>query len=210
MTSPNRKSMTYELFRDGYKPFIRPDHHIKNIKRAFSLDAQFEIDFRYLRSAINNGELEWAESIILFMCQQDALDESFQINDLATLRSLYRTHHQTFRKGAFDEDYLDSLEDLALFFIYHDIKSLWLAGAYRQMTERLIDQLFDRVVRNKKVPVKKTCQILLRTMAMELNQIQRCFTLYERHVSQSLIQDLTYGGFLSNKTASKNHTSDAA
>ena len=190
MTVISRKSAPFETFRGYYKPFIRSKGHLTRITRAFELGPEFERRFAQLRAAIHTAELNWAENVILFMVQNKELNHSFDVPDLDQLRRLYAAHEAELREGRFGEAYLDTLEDIALFFIYHEIKSMWVAGAYCRMGDKLLDRLFERAIKDKKLPVQETSKVLSRVVMLEVNQLQRCFTLFERHLTRDAMSML--------------------
>ena len=115
---------------------------------------------------------------------------------LSQIKKLYQEHSMLFRTGRFGDEYLDSIETIALFFIYHDIKTIWLSSAYHETIRSLTEIVCSRASRNKSVPLRYLINSLFCALSVEQNQIQRTFTVYERHVSETLVKDLSYGGIL--------------
>lgn len=190
------KELDYDLFRESYKPHLRPEGMAKQIETVFRLDPTFKAEFRYLRKFLLADRTNWAEDIVSHLMTIDALSERMDQQRFNLLRNLYRVHADNFRMGAFDEAYLCSLEDVALFFIQHDIKSLWLAGAYRELSCRLIEVISAKAANNRTLPLRGTMRALTSALLIEVNQMQRCYTMYERHVSNALVSDLTGSPFL--------------
>lgn len=174
----------FEGFRDSFKPLMRPEGTVAQLACVFRLDANFSSEFKYLRRYLLADKINWAEDIVSHLMTLDALSAKMDVTNLNILRNLYRTHVDVFRMGRFGEEYLDSVEDIALFFIYHDVKSLWLAGAYRELSARLIELVCTRRGFNKNLPIRGTMKALTAALLIELNQIQRTYTLYERNVGR--------------------------
>lgn len=190
------KTFDYELFRSTYKPHIRPDDMARQMQTVFRMDPQFVAQHRYLRKFLLADRINWSEDIITHLTHIDALGDKLNLASLNTLRGLYKTHADLFRIGKYGEEYLDSVEDLALFFIHIDVKSLWLTGAYRELSLRLIDLIVERSANNRTLPLGGTMQALTTALLIEINQIQRTYTMYERYVSKSLVSDLTKSSFM--------------
>lgn len=188
--------MTFELFRDSYKPHIRSDGYDKEVAQSFTMDGRFFEEFRYLRRYLLADSNNWGDDILLHLSRNNALPASFSREDGKLLSRLYKDHAQIFRTGKFAEDYLQSIEQIALLFIYHDIRTIWILGGYREQTRRLIDLICERGKLNTRIPIRDTMHALTGALTIEMNQIQRCYTLYERFVSKSLVEDLQRFGML--------------
>ena len=188
--------MDFHLFKNSYKPHVRPDDMAANLRRAFRLDAKFAAEFKRLKPYLQTGRGDWGDLVVMSLSERSALAKSMKDDDLRQLLSLYRNHSAIFRAGNFDETYLDSVEDIALFLRFHEIKTLWVASVYRDLTEQMIDLVCDRARLNRHVPIKGLLHALSCGLAVELNQIQRTFTMYERYVSDALVKDLSMGGML--------------
>lgn len=188
--------MDFEIFRKSYKPHIRPDNLVSELAEAYRLDQKFAAEFRHVKPYLPTRNSTWADSVVQTLSDRGALPENFTDEDLTKIQSLYRQHSSNFRAGAFEETYLDSVEDVALFFIFHDVKTLWVSSAYADLTRDLLGMLFDRARLNRRVPVRNLARSLTCALSLELNQIQRTFTMYERYVSDALVKDLSFGGML--------------
>lgn len=197
------QGLTFELFLKSYKPHVRTDGHRERMIDGFKLEADFFSAFRLLKPYLASDKGDWGDDIVQYLTVSGALGDGFSEADGLKMRSLYSLHARAFRIGVFDEAYLDSIEDLALFFAYHDVKTLFIAGAYRQLTQRLIDLICDRAGLNRRVPLRTLMKALVSALSVELNQIQRTFTLYERYVSESLVADLSFGGILTGMPTGK-------
>ena len=190
------KGIEFELFLDSYKGVVRSPDQIANMKTAFGLDAEFFAQFEIFRMVLKSTNIEWGDEIVMNLMRRGVIDASTDPKHVDKLKSLYRRHTRIFRDTKFDAEYLDSIEAVALFFVHRDIKTIWLAGAYRDLTARLIDLVVDLSSKNKRMPVGHPIKALTTALSVELNQIQRVFTMYERRVSKTLVKDLAYGGQL--------------
>lgn len=188
--------LNFELFQNAYKSTIRPKGMVKQLESVFGLDAKFKAEFRYLRKFLLADRVNWSDDIIAHLGTNDALAHDIDDHQQNTLRELYRVHADNFRLGEFGEAYLDSLEDVALFFIHHDIKSIWVVGAYREIAERLIDVISDKSQNNRNLPLRETMRALTSALLIEVNQLQRCFTMYERRVSTAIVKDINQSAFM--------------
>ncbi len=189
-------SESFEAFRARYLPLIRPEETLSRMRRALSVDAEFLGEFEILRSYLRPMMEGWADSLLGYLTKFPEFKEQFGFEENAQLRLLIREHAKQLAAGHFDEKYLTSLENIALFFIYHDVKSIWVAGAYQAITRDAIDMVFTRATDKNAIRVRQLMKILVSSLALELNQIQRVFIIYERRQYAALIDDLKSGAFL--------------
>lgn len=202
--------LDFKEFCEAYQPLIRPERTEERMRAAFQVDARFVGEFRHLKPLLPSKDGSWGESILYHLMKMDMLDVEFTQDEISIIRALYRDHSAVFRSGVFDERYLDSIEKIALFFVLHDIKTIWIASAYQATTRNLVEKVFKVARYNRSVPANQLINSLVCAMSLELNQIQRTFTVYERHVSESLVQDLTYGGVLTSFPTGKSVAGQAA
>ena len=138
-TKPLSHSESFDAFRARYLPLIRPEETLSRMKRALSVDAEFLGEFEILRRYLRPMMEGWADSLLGYLTKFPEFNERFGFEEDAQLRPLMREHAKQLAAGHFDEKYLTSLENIALFFIYHDVKSIWVAGAYQAITREAID-----------------------------------------------------------------------
>lgn len=172
----------YSHFRATYKPHIRPKDHLRQMRRAFDVDVHFEEEFTLLRPWLQRTQSTWVDQIVDILLQYDGIGAEFNEGDKQKLRNLYRRHANAFASGRFGDDYLDTLEDVALFFLFHGVRSVWLAGAYGRLTEQAVDYFFEIAQSRRQAPVKRLMRCFSKGMTIELSQIQRVFICYERHL----------------------------
>jgi len=192
--NPNKNHEKFDLFVQSYKPLIRPKDTLTRMVDAFQLNARFQEEFRYLRPYLPRKGESWADEILKHLCQVCETTRNLEPEALSQIQKLYRDHSMLFRVGRFGEDYLDSIETIALFFIYHDIKTIWLSSAYHEAIRGLTEIVCARASRNKSVPLRYLLNSLFCALSVEQNQIQRTFTVYERHVGATLVKDLSKDG----------------
>ncbi len=192
---------SFEAFRARYLPLVRPEGTLSRMKRALSVDAEFLGEFEILRGYLRPMMEGWAESLLGYLKKFPEFKEQFGFEEDAQLRQLVREHAKQLAAGHFEEKYLESLENIALFFIYHDVKSIWVAGAYQAITRDAIDMVFTRATSKNAIRVRQLMKILVSSLALELNQIQRVYIIYERRQYATLIDDLKSGAFLSDSAS---------
>lgn len=195
-SNPKATGLDYSLFARSYKPKVRPDGQLERIQAAFRLDVEFFEQFKIFRKILMQSRIDWGQEIVSHLQENDALTTELDDSDAFRIKDFYNKHVRLFRGGRFDENYLDSIEDIALFFVFHDVKTIWIAGAYRELTSRLIDLVMSELEKSMNVPLGHSMKALNLALTVELNQIQRVYTMYEREVSESLVKDLSYGGIL--------------
>lgn len=191
-----RTAIDFDLFHETYAPKIRPEGQLDRIKQAFGLDGEFFAQFEIFRLVLKTTRIEWGDELVMNLMKRGALTDQVDDKDIALLRRLFRDHTRIFREGKFDGAYLDSIEAVALFFVQNDIKTIWIAGAYRDLTARLVDLVIDLRAKNERLPIGHSIKAMTTALSVELNQIQRVFTMFERNVSDSLVKDLSFGGVL--------------
>lgn len=186
----------FAAFRAYYKPRIRPPETLPRLRAALGVDAGFLAEFGVLRPYLKPILARWPELFMESLAKPRDLPPSVLAADGVELRALLKAHaHQTLL-GRFDEAYLDHLEDLALYFIYHDVKSIWVAGAYQELMWRGVETTLKRAEKRKAIRVAQLLGAQVSALALELNQIQRVYMMYERRQAEAPIADLERGGLL--------------
>lgn len=180
-------------FLAHHKPLIRPEGTLVRMRRALSVDAEFLAEFEVLRGYLRPLLAKWSDALLGYLRQFPEFQEKFIGEEERLLRPMMIEHSKQLALGRFDEAYLDTIEDLALFFIYFDVRSIWVAGAYQSITRDAIDLVFKRAMERRAIRVRQLMKILVSSLALELNQIQRVYTIYERGQYRALIEDLKSG-----------------
>lgn len=172
---------TFAAFRADHLRHIRPDGTRQRLHRAFEIDVVFLESYGLARPYLARFQERWADAIAAHVAAARSNTGPFEPEDAAAFSRLYRLHMQHVIRGRFDDAFLDTLEDVALFMIYRDIKSVWLAGAHQKMLGDMIDLVFDRVEAPRRHRLNRIVKLLVKAMAIEMNQIQRVFTTVETH-----------------------------
>ncbi len=196
-------SAAYRAFVKAYKPKIRPENQLERVVKAFRLDVEFVQQFEIFRKSLKRSRIAWGPVLLSHLDDRGAFSTALSDEDRHCILSLYKIHERLFRVGRFDERYLNSVEDISLFFVHMDVKSVMIAGAYRELMDAHIDLVVSEVGKSQATPLAHSMKALTLALAFELNQIQRVFTMYERDVSATLIKDLSYGGMLTQMPTGK-------
>ena len=195
---------SFEEFRDCYKQHIRPEGTLDRLRRAFEIDVEFQDSFQLLRPYLRQFEEQWSELIIEHVSRARSASTTLDPKHVAAFEAIYKRHMLSLYSGQFDEDYLSSVEEIALFMIYRDIKSVWLAGAYQLIMSEMVRFIFKSTDKSRLVKLERVVRILSRALAIEMNQIQRVFTVIESHRLSVLVSDLQATGFLRARAKKRN------
>ncbi|MEO0912961.1 MAG: hypothetical protein AAFY59_08220, partial [Pseudomonadota bacterium] len=98
--------------------------------------------------------------------------------DLETLRNLVAAHGRAIIVGRFDEDYFSTLEDLTLFFIYHHVYNIWVVASVKRTITGTMEELFRTHTSGGRAGLM---MVLTNFLVLELDQIQRVFTMFNRN-----------------------------
>lgn len=177
---PNTTVEPFEAFRDRVKPQVRPEQTLPRLRRALRVDDAFIAEYQALRPFLRPMLQHWPDALIAQLHRFPEPSAQLDAAAEAGLRQLLKAHALQLMSGNFDADYLDTLEDVALFLVHRNVKSIWLAGAYQQMTCEAIQLVFDRADQRHAPRRRQLITVLVSALALELNQIQRVFTLVER------------------------------
>lgn len=188
------RDLGFSHFRAAYKPHIRPENQLLRLRQAFAVDARFETEFELLQPWLRRAQTSWVDEIVQHLLQFDGVSASFTEADKERLRRLYARHADAFASGRIDEEYLDSLEDVALFFLFHGVRSVWLAGAYGRLTEAAVDYFFTVAETRSRRPAQLLMRCFSKAMTIELSQIQRVFICYERRLQSVVLGHLAEVG----------------
>lgn len=187
MMDKAKHAETYESFRAAYAPHIRPPETEERLKRAFEIDVSFVESFRLIRPYLRRFKEEWADAILAHVTQSRSAEGAFSATHAAAFGRIFRRHFGSLYRGAFDAAYLKSVEDVALYMIYRDVKSVWLAGAYQKLLLDITRQIFADTPNDRMIRLERVICTASKMIAIEMNQIQRVFTVYESYRLNTLL-----------------------
>jgi len=164
----------FQSFLDANMPMIHPEGTIGRVRRAFGINGSYAMAFKTLRHALRQEIDRWPEMIVMEIMQNRDLSERLDHEQMDTFRLLCQRHKQAILDAKFDADYFRTLEEFVLFFIYHDIRAVWVAGALKNVISESMARLYDRNDSSQ----RRILFTLLDFMALELSQVQR---VYIRH-----------------------------
>ena len=185
---------SFEAFRSRFKPEIRPKDTLPRLRRAMSVDDSFLAEFDALRVYLRPMLENWPDVFLAFLKKHPEPREAIAPEAEPRLREALKAHVKKLALGRFDESYLNTLEDVALRFIHLGVRSVYIAAAYQQITRDAIDLVFERAEKRQAIRVRQLMQILVSALALELNQIQRVYTVYEQRRHEGLLDDIRRGG----------------
>ncbi len=169
--------MSFDEFRRDFKPLIRNDGLIDRVTLSLRLDQQFKQEFALARRHLASRIESWPDQFMLNLMQFQQMSWEFEADDMDRLRQLFVQHGRCILAGRFEEDFFSSLEDIALFFIYHKVWPLWVAGALKAVIMGAISEVYDE----KDTRGRRSMTMSLTTLlVLELHQIQRVYVAYNQ------------------------------
>ncbi len=195
-TSCEKLGLDFAGFWQTYRNCIRPDDVRDLTVKSFKIDSEFLMEFRVLKPFLTSDKEHWVDDILRHLMAVGGLGPEFGTSDQSEARRIYREHEHVFFRGRFRDEYLDSIEKVALFFIFHNVKSVFLVGAYRALNARLIATICQLAKKNRRARLDLVLKALSAATLIEVYQIQRTYMLYERHLSQKMVRELGERGML--------------
>jgi len=181
---------SFRAFQASYKKQMRPEGVIDRVRYALQIDKAFSDDFAMLNSLIRRESHYWPDKVMLHLMAFRKENTKFDVASVETWRELFRVHRSAILHAKFGEEYFDSIEDLALFFIHHDLRSVWVTGAFKRAISDSIKSIGqDRVSGRNGVIFT-----LMTFLILELDQIHRVYNRYAE------ITDALSGDPASNQT----------
>ena len=167
--------MRYERFRSDYKPLIRPDDMVTRTHEALQLGDAFCARIRLIRKQLKGIVAGWAEPVVLTLMEGGSMPESFGSEEMELLRDLYQAHEDSVLDAKFREGYFDTLEDIALFFMFFGLRPGRVLGAIKGAHLDSIRRIYDtHSTAHKKMALLTMIELLM----LEMNQTQRVFVLF--------------------------------
>ncbi|MBX2853689.1 MAG: hypothetical protein KTR21_01800 [Rhodobacteraceae bacterium] len=181
----------FDDFKAFYKPHVRPEWSLERMRKSFGIDVRFLEEFRLLRPYLREFGEDWSERILSHA--ERSTHGAFDRPAAKAFASVYRGHARQFHAGQFDAAYLSSIEDVALFMIYHDVKPLWLAGAFEQVLDEFIEFVFDHTDLKRSAYLKRVISVASRALTIEMSQVQRVAAAFEAYRLSALLEDMKTG-----------------
>ncbi|MEO0387813.1 MAG: protoglobin domain-containing protein [Pseudomonadota bacterium] len=179
----------FEAFLKEHKPRVRPPWTIPRVKAAMGLDATFLRDYRALSRRLRVELRHWPDGLMLALFQMGDISERVPEAELGRLRALAAAHGDTVVSGQFDEAYFDTLDEFALFFVYHNVWSSWVSGALKHYVgDRLTAMMRARGDGGRLAMM----QALTGLLVLELDQIHRVYALYRQSPALSRLRHAQY------------------
>ena len=161
---------SFAEFRTLIRPLVRTQRIIKWVHIAFQIDTAFLEQFSSLRQELRHDLNAWPTDIMRKLTSFKPAGVSFTNEQAEQMRALMAAHKRALMTDSFGEEYFNTLEDLALYFIFLGIRPIWIVGAIRHVGNESINRVFaskDSRGRQAKIFCLTTLMI------MEINQIQR-------------------------------------
>ena len=167
----------FQTFLDANLPMIRPEGTIARVRRAFGIGSAYSAAFTSLRGELRHEIDRWPELIVIEILQHRDISERLDHAQMDMFRLLCQRHKQAVLDARFDEDYFRTLEEFVLFFLYHDIRAVWVTGAMKTVIAGSMARLHDR----QHGAHRTILFTLLDFMALELSQVQRVYIRYAEY-----------------------------
>lgn len=168
-------------FIEFYRPQVRQDKLIQHVCKALAIDGTFKSQFSAARKLLSSEMKSWADMVITNLMNNDQLPPDFGVDEVETARRLFEAHRSAVIKNEFGEEYFSSIEDVSLFFIYHNVIPLFVVGAIKARVDSMIQRTVTSADTAGRLPIIAS---LVTFLALEANQIQRVFIAY--HAGSSL------------------------
>ena len=128
---------SFAEFRTLIRPLVRTQRIIKWVHIAFQIDTAFLEQFSSLRQELRHDLNAWPTDIMRKLTSFKPAGVSFTNEQAEQMRALMAAHKRALMTDSFGEEYFNTLEDLALYFIYLGIRPIWIVGAIRHVGNAL-------------------------------------------------------------------------
>ena len=168
-------------FIEFFRPQIRQDQLIKHVTTALGIDDAFRGQFAAARPLLASEMKGWGDLVLTNLINHHHLPPDLSQAEVMLARNIFLEHRRAVIEARFDDEYFTSIENVALFFIYHNVVPLFVIGAIKSRVDAMIQQTIKSPTAAGRLP---TIASLVTLFAIEANQIQRVFIAY--HGSGSL------------------------
>lgn len=135
------RDQSLDEFITEWKPLIRPDGLAEALLSAYGLRPNDRDDVSRLPAIFAEYDQLWLRELGADLCGHPQVQGRLAPSDVERLNSFLDTHRRFMRLGRFGSDYLDSIEDIGLFFLYHEVMPLWVISCFDQVKNRLLETI---------------------------------------------------------------------
>ncbi|MEM1266551.1 MAG: protoglobin domain-containing protein [Pseudomonadota bacterium] len=172
----------FDSYLEQMRAQVRPPWTVPRAETALDFGEDFVERFAFLRRQIKPHLRRWPEDIIRNLLMEEAVVDALDDHAQERLLKLTRAHGDAVLRGQFAEDYFDTLDAFALFFVHHGVWSSWVSGAIK----RSIAEIMATIVRDRSEGGRLAMmRVLTDFLVLELDQIHRVYAL-ARHDTRLL------------------------
>ncbi|MEM8869128.1 MAG: hypothetical protein AAGE38_01925, partial [Pseudomonadota bacterium] len=119
----------------------------------------------------------WPEMIAIQISQFRDFSDKLDHVGMDLFRDICERHKLAVLENKFDDNYFSTIEEFALFFLYHEIRAVWVVGTLTQVFEQSMARTYDR-----NDPARRDVMVtLFKFMMLEISQIQRVYIRYAEY-----------------------------
>ncbi|MEM9230175.1 MAG: hypothetical protein AAGB10_11280 [Pseudomonadota bacterium] len=171
------RQVEFEAFLKQYRSVVRPVGSIERTRYGMGIDGQFFASFKGLRSRLRLEIERWPEMIAIQISQFRDFSDKLDHVGMDLFRDICERHKLAVLENKFDDNYFSTIEEFALFFLYHEIRAVWVVGTLTQVFEQSMARTYDR-----NDPARRDVMVtLFKFMMLEISQIQRVYIRYAEY-----------------------------
>ncbi|MEM7615203.1 MAG: hypothetical protein AAF245_09160, partial [Pseudomonadota bacterium] len=136
--------ITFQDFLAQYRTVVRPEGSIQRIRLGMGIDGGFVASFKGLRSRLRLEIERWPEMLAIQISQFRDFSGKLDHAGMREFQDICDRHKIAVLENKFDRNYFDTIEEFALFFLYHDIRAVWVVGALTRVFETSMARIYDR------------------------------------------------------------------
>lgn len=140
-------------------------------------------EFLGLYPLMSEARREWPQELKRALLRGGDIRDSLSAVEIDELGDLYERHaREQFLAGRFDEEYIESLAELALMLIYAGVRAGRLETLYSEIEKKAQDEIAEYFGVSTATAPTPQMRAFARAMTVELCQIQRLFIGFARSV----------------------------
>jgi hypothetical protein len=169
-----------------WKPQIRPAGLLDTLPRSYRLATNERYDMMVFPRFLATYDRLWMREFRSQLESCSHIHSRLDATDLKILGRLLNTHRSVLRTTRYGEAYLGSIEDLSLFFLYHEIRPIWIIGCYDVVKNRLLDALETKaLIFDPKETLALQKAVTTMTL-IDCTQLQRVYNNYDHCLAREL------------------------